>query len=274
MQGKQEMKQILLTNDDGIQSPGLWAAAEALAGLGFVHVAAPRDQFSGAGRSLPSTTDGRIAIQEMMVNSQLWKVHAVGGTPAQAVQHGILEILPERPALVVSGINYGENVGSGVTISGTVGAALEGAAFGIPGIAVSFEVDHKDHFSLSKEGDFSVAAYFTAFFARMALERRFPPDLDVLKIDVPHDAPPQTAWTITRMARLRYFDPTPPVRSSWDAPARVGYTPGAGFEQDLPDTDVYTLRVKRRVSVTPLSLDLTSRLDLAEFEQHLRGQAA
>jgi 5'-nucleotidase len=265
-----EMNQILLTNDDGIQSPGLWAAAEALAGLGFVHVAAPRDQFSGAGRSMPGTSDGRIAIQDMLVNGQLWKVHAVGGTPAQAVQHGILEILPERPALVVAGINYGENVGTGVTISGTVGAALEAAAFGVPAMAISFEVDQKDHYSLSKEVNFSAAAYFTAYFAKMMMARRFPPDVDILKIDVPSNATPQTPWTITRVSRLRYFDPVRPARASWDAPARVGYIPTLGYEQDLPDTDVYALRVRRMISVTPISLDMTSRIDLAQFENDLK----
>lgn len=264
------MTQILLTNDDGIQSPGLWAAAEVLSALGFIHVAAPRDQFSGAGRSLPSTSDGLIRIQEMMVNSQLWKVHAVGGTPAQAVQHAVLEILPQKPDLVVSGINYGENVGSGVTISGTVGAAMEAAAFGIPALAVSLEVETQHHFSLSKDVNFSTAAYFTAYFARLALEKRFPPDVDVLKIDVPSDATPKTPWAITRVSRLRYFDPAPPKRKSWDVPGRVGYSASDGHDVDLPDTDVYALRVRRIVSVTPLSLDLTSRIDLIDYEQSLR----
>ncbi len=99
--------QILLTNDDGIRSPGLWAAAEALSELGFVQVVAPRDQFSGAGRSLPGTTDGIIQIQEVEVNGKPWSVYAVGGTPAQVVLHAVLEILPEKPDLVVAGINFG-----------------------------------------------------------------------------------------------------------------------------------------------------------------------
>jgi 5'-nucleotidase len=265
-------KQILLTNDDGITSPGLWASAEALSTLGFVHVAAPRDQFSGAGRSLPSTSDGLIRIQEMMVNSQLWKVHAVGGTPAQAVQHAILEILPQQPDLVVSGINYGENVGSGVTISGTVGAAMEAAAFGIPALAVSLEVEFQHHFSLSDEVNFAAAAYFTAYFARLAMERQYPPDVDVLKIDVPSDATPQTAWKLTRVSRKRYFHPAPPQRSSWDVPGRVGYLATNDYEHDAPDTDVYALRVDRKVSVTPLSLDLTSRIDLDAYERSMRGE--
>ncbi len=133
--------QILLTNDDGIQSPGLWTAAGALSNLGYVHVVAPRDQFSGAGRSMPSNSDGVIKPQQMRVNEKDWTVYAVGGTPAQTVQHAILEILPERPDLVVAGINYGENLGTGVTVSGTVGAALEGASLGIPSLAISLETE-------------------------------------------------------------------------------------------------------------------------------------
>ena len=114
--------QILLTNDDGILSPGLWAAAAALEKLGYVHVVAPREQSSGMGRSMPATSDGIIKPQQVNVNGREWTVYAVGGTPAQAVLHGVFEIVPRKPDLVVSGINYGENLGLGVTVSGTVQA--------------------------------------------------------------------------------------------------------------------------------------------------------
>src|SRR5512136_1505799 len=161
--------QILLTNDDGIQSPGLWAAAGALSELGYVHVVSPRAQSSGAGRSLPSTSDGIITPQQMQVNGKLWTVYSVGGTPAQAVLHAICEILPEPPDLVVSGINYGENQGVGITVSGTVGAAMEGAGLGIRSLAVSLETDQKDHLSYSTAIDFSATAYFTKLFGRLLL---------------------------------------------------------------------------------------------------------
>src|SRR5512139_1675222 len=174
--------QILLTNDDGIQSPGLWAAAGALSELGYVHVVAPRDQFSGAGRSLPSTSDGIITPQHMQVNGKLWTVYSVGGTPAQAILHAICEILPVRPDLVVSGINYGENMGVGVTISGTVGAAMEGAGHGIPSLAVSLETDLAEHLSYSTAVDFSAAAHFTALFGRMLLQHELPSGVDLLKV--------------------------------------------------------------------------------------------
>lgn len=263
--------QILLTNDDGIQSPGLWAAAEALSEIGFVNVTAPRDQYSGAGRSLPITTDGIIKPQEMEVNGKTWQVYSIGGTPAQTVLHAVLEIIPEKPVLVVSGINYGENLGTGVTVSGTVGAALEAASMGLPALAVSLETDPRHHLSYSKEVDFSTAAYFTAYFSHLLIGKQMPPDVSVLKIDVPIDATPDTSWEITRLSRQRYYEPTAPTRRSWDVPGRVGYRLAGDPSEDDIDTDVYAVRVKHVVSVTPLSLDLTSRIDLKDFDRQLRS---
>jgi 5'-nucleotidase len=263
--------QILLTNDDGIQSPGLWAAASVLSELGFVHVVAPREQHSGAGRSLPATSDGTIQAREMKVNGKLWQVYAVGGTPAQAVLHALLEILPEKPDLVVSGINYGENVGSGITISGTVGAAMEGAAMGIPALAISLETEPQHHYSHSEEVDFSTAAHFTRYFCRLALNHPFPADVDMLKVEIPCDATPETPWEVTRLSRQRYFEPLKPESAAWDAPRRVGYRTLKNHEAEAPGSDVYALAMQRIVSVTPISLDLTSRVDLGELEKSLRN---
>jgi 5'-nucleotidase len=263
--------QILLTNDDGIESPGLWTAAGALSTLGYVNVVAPRDQFSGAGRSLPYTSDGLIRRQTVQVNSQDWTVYAVGGTPAQAVLHAILEILPERPALVAAGINYGENLGTGITISGTVGAALEAAALGIPALAISLETGREYHLSHSTDVDFSAAGHFAAYFGRLLVEKRLPPDVHVLKIDVPSDATPQTPWEITRLSRISYYEPIPPERESWEEPGVVSYRVSGDPADDQADSDVYAVRIKRVVSVTPLSLDLTSRVEFEELDRLLRS---
>lgn len=262
--------QILLTNDDGIRSPGLWAAAEALSDLGYVTVAAPREQSSGMGRSLPSTSDGIIRPETLTVRGKQWTVYSVGGSPAQAVLHGMLEIMPQKPDLVVSGINYGENVALGITISGTVGAAMEAAAMGFRALAMSLETGVQHHHSHSREIDFSTAAYFTTFFARILLEKALPSDVDLLKVDVPADATPQTPWQVTRVSRQHYFMPVAPRRSSWEEPKRVGYRMGADLACE-PDSDVYTLRVKRQVAVTPLSLDMTSRVSLSELSTFLRS---
>lgn len=261
--------QILLTNDDGIQSPGLWAAAEALSVLGFVHVVAPRDQFSGAGRSLPSTSDGIITELRVRINGKDWTVYSVGGTPAQAVLHGILEILPAKPDLVVSGINYGENMGIAITVSGTVGAALEAAAQGIPALAVSLETDIANHLTYSQEVDFSAAARFTHKFARWLLKGALPQDVDLLKVDIPKSATPDTPWQVTRLTRQTYFTPLPPRRLPGDPRGPLGYQIKYDPDRDTPDTDAYVLRKSRQVSVTPLSLDLTARVCLSDFRKLL-----
>ena len=264
--------QILLTNDDGIQSPGLWTAASALSELGFVNVVAPRDQYSGAGRSLPIYSDGLIDQQKMPVDGRDWNVYAVGGTPAQAVLHAIFEILPEKPSLVVAGINYGENLGTGVTVSGTVGAALEAATHGIPALAISLETKREYHLSYSPEVDFTTAGYFAAYFGRLLMDKSLPADVCVLKVDVPCEATPDTPWEITRLSRQIYYQPMPPERDSWDQPGIHSYQVVGDPNHDRPDSDVYTVRVKKLVSVTPLSLDLTSRTDLKELKHYLQEE--
>jgi 5'-nucleotidase len=264
-----DRKLILLSNDDGIGSPGLWAAAEALSSLGYVTVAAPREQRSGSGRSMPVDSDGILHEEHVQIGDKLWPVYAVGGSPAQAVQHGILELSPRLPDLVVAGINYGENVSVSVTISGTVGAALEGAAAGIPSMAVSLETDKRFHLSHSEEIDFTAAAHFTAVFAEKLLRAGPIRDLDVLKIDVPNDATAETEWEVTRLSRAKYYIPVSPRRKRLDEPGSVGYEVVPTLEGLEPDSDVYILRVARKVSVTPLSLDMTSRVDLDELKRVL-----
>lgn len=261
---------ILLTNDDGIESPGLWAAAEALSTLGKVTVIAPREQSSGAGRSVPAASDGVIQPRYFAWHGREWVAYAVGGSPAEVVLYGILEIMPEQPNLVVAGINYGENMALSITSSGTIGAALEAAAYQIPALAVSVETGRQNHRSYSQEVDFSAAAHFTAYFARLLLTKTMPSDVDVLKVDVPDRATPQTPWRITRLARQRYYESLPPRRSSWSEPATLDYCTQPLLNCD-PDTDVYVLRVARQVSVTPLSLDLTSRVDRNELDRLLRS---
>lgn len=259
-------KQILLTNDDGIRSPGLWAAATALAPLGYVTVAAPLNQWSGAGRSMPYNSEGRIYEESVTVGGQTWKVYAVDGTPAQAVQHGLVELMPAYPDLIVAGINYGENVGSGVTISGTVGAALEGASFGVPGLAVSLQTDSRYHLSHSTDINFDAAGYFTHRFARLLLSLPRAADIDVLKIEVPDTATPATAWRVTRLSRTRYYLPQKPERRNLNDRGSIPYLRQVEPALVEPDSDVRAL-MDGVVSVTPLSLDITSRVDLTTMQQ-------
>ena len=261
--------QILLTNDDGIQSPGLWAAAEALDELGFVTVVAPREQASGTSRSMPGIYDNQVHQKKLEVNGKDWTVHAVGGTPAMAVLYGIHVLIPQKPDLIVSGINYGLNVGSGVTISGTVGAALEGASAGIPSLAISLETDTKYHSSYSREVDFRTAGHFTTLFSQMLLSKKMPPDVHLLKVEIPAGATGDTPWHTTSLSMLRFYEPVPPKNPDSDD-KEIGYAIAPDWDQSLAGTDSHSVINKKEISVTPLSLDLTSRIDLSELEKFLR----
>ncbi|MGH2542221.1 MAG: 5'/3'-nucleotidase SurE, partial [Ardenticatenaceae bacterium] len=166
---------ILITNDDGIASPGLRAAAEATHALGELLIVAPRTQQTAAGRSFPVVPWSLEPYPLASRDGSELEAYAIEGSPAQAVRAGLMLLAARPPDLVISGINYGENVGVGVTISGTVGAAIEAAAFGVPALAVSLETAIHHHFTYSEEVDFSVAGYFTQLLARMMLELSLPP---------------------------------------------------------------------------------------------------
>ncbi len=260
--------QILLSNDDGISSPGLWAAASELAKIGYVTVAAPREQHSGAGRSVPAWTDGEVKPTLLAIGDEEWTCYAVGGAPAQAVQYGIFAILKSKPDLVVSGINYGENPATDITLSGTVGAALEAASYGIPALAVSLQLANDDFYGYSRETDFTAAAIFTRRFAQLLLTRKMPEDVKVLNVNVPTGATPDTPWRMTRLGKHSYFE------AFLKEPEEEGGIPRidarrAPHPEDLADprSDVHVLISERVVSVTPLSLDLTSRVDLEELQR-------
>ena len=252
---------ILVTNDDGIDSPGLRAAAMALDVLGEVLVVAPVVQQSGTGRSMPPASQGRIVRHRIALNGRQVDGYAVEGSPAQAVQHGVLEIASRLPDLVVSGINFGENVGSGITVSGTVGAAMEAADFGIPAIAFSQQTDPSYYLNASESVDMRMARHFLHFFARRVLEVRLPPGVDLLKIDVPMHATAQTPWRWTRASRQRYFYPVKPHRRRPSDPGPMGFETRIDMVSLEPDSDICAIAVDSVVSVTPLTLDMTARVE-------------
>lgn len=264
---------VVFTNDDGIQSPGLWAVVQAFEGVGDLLVCAPREQQSGMGRSMPTYSKGIIETYELPTKIRDCVAYAVDGTPAQSVQHALLELVERKPALVVSGINYGDNTGNGVTISGTVGAALEGASLGIPSIAVSQQTPFDLHLTYSDDVDFSAAAHFTQEFGTYIIDHQaMPDDVDVLKIDVPWEATIQTEWRMTRVSRRRVYWPTRPERASLNATGKLGYHYNTDPAKAEPDSDVYALLHDKVISVTPMSLDMTSRTDMWRLRQILQGE--
>jgi 5'-nucleotidase len=192
---------ILLTNDDGIESPGLRAAAEAVLDLGDLLIAAPRHQQSSMGRSLWGNRNDRLEPWDYEVLGQRVPAYACNAAPALTVLHALHVLCTgRRPALAVAGINYGENLGRNVTLSGTVGAGLEAASLGVPALAMSLQTDVESHYCHGEE-DWTGAKHFTRWFARRMLRARMPHDVDVLNVNVPRGASADTPSRITRLSR-------------------------------------------------------------------------
>ncbi|TLY27688.1 MAG: 5'/3'-nucleotidase SurE, partial [Nitrospirae bacterium] len=153
---------ILVTNDDGVTSPGLHALAAAMKKLGDVYVVAPDRERTAVGHAL-------TLHKPLRINRLDKRVYSINGTPTDCVNLAIKKLLRNLPALVVSGINRGVNLGDDVTYSGTVSAALEGTILGVPSIAVSQEGDRVFRFE--------VAADYAVRVARAVLRYGLPEEL-------------------------------------------------------------------------------------------------
>ena len=251
------MKKILLTNDDGIYSSGIHAAYEALSDLGEVFMVAPATQKSGVGRALSIFEP--IRVFQTRVNGI--EAYAVGGTPTDSVIIGIYAIIGEIPDLVVSGFNLGENLSTeAITTSGTVGAALEGATQGSPAIAISIEVEDqgdKFHFGYMQK-DFEIPKQILKRIARAVLKKGLPEGVDLLNVNIPKEVSEDPEIEITRLAR-RIFRTS--VDERFDPRGRPYYwIDGKEFESSEPGTDIHAVK-SGKISITPVSLDCTSRID-------------
>jgi 5'-nucleotidase len=262
---------ILVTNDDGIDSPGLHAAAEAVADLGDLLIMAPIHQQSGAGRSFHFKSDNAIYTTTIALNGASHVAYKADMSPAQAVAAAVMDLAQRPIDLCISGINYGENVGSGITASGTVGAALEAADTGIPALAVSLQMSKEFYMSHSREIDFSTAGHFTRLFAQRTLEQGLPRGVDLLKIDVPASATPQTPWRMVSISRQRYFEGIKANRQRLDEPAKVDYRIVVDRDTLEPESDIYTMAIKKEVAVAPMTVDLTAKVTLESVSKFFNG---
>lgn len=241
------MRRILVTNDDGHFSPGIAALAAALGALGEVTVVAPQAETSAVGHAL--TLRRPLRLEKVGE-----RVYSVDGTPTDCVNIAIDEVLDGPPALVVSGINKGLNIGDDVTYSGTVAGALEGALLGYPAIAVSLQ-------SAPGEWDFGPAAATTVQLAAALLEtplafRTF------LNVNVPRG--PIQGVRVTVQARRNHITK---VAQRLDPRQR----PYFWIEEAQDDWEPHDRSDRQAildgwVSVTPLQPDLTDHKALAAVE--------
>jgi 5'-nucleotidase len=243
--------QLLLTNDDGIASPGIAALRRALGGLGDVTTLAPATNTSAVARGI--TIDRALELRRTQFGDAFEGV-TVDGTPADCVRVALLGVVTPVPDLVVSGINLGANLGADVTYSGTVGAALEAALRGASGIALSVE---------SREPRWlDEAVPLVRAIVRRAIEYGVPPRT-VLNINLP-DVPAAEIRGV-RPARLG-------GASCHDRVALAGEAEGVYFVPcDGPgeapgfDTD-FEVVAARCVAVTPLHYDLLDTGLIADLD--------
>lgn len=257
---------ILVSNDDGFFTDGIKALAKALRQVGEVWVVAPDREQSASGHSLTLHRPIRVKATDKKMNE-----YCVDGTPTDCVNVAVNCLMPERPDLVVSGINRGANLGDDVTYSGTVAAALEAALLGIPAVAVS-AIQMQD----SDEYRYEAAADYAAFIANKLSYHRLDP-MTILNINVPSETEVgERRAVVCKMGRRIYDDV---LEERLDPRGRPYYWLGGKQVQSQvePDTDCEAAAAGR-ISLTPIQLDMTnysylpklSLWDLPQFDDEPR----
>lgn len=236
---------ILISNDDGYFAPGITLLAERLASRGEVTVVAPERDRSGASNSL--TLDRPLTVRRAPNG-----FYFVNGTPTDCVHLAVTGVLDFLPDIVVSGINLGANMGDDTIYSGTVAAATEGFQLGIPSLAVSLASKSGRHFETAA----SVAVAIVERFARAPIAQPV-----LLNVNVPSvPAEDLAGEEVTRLGKRHKAEPV--VRVQTPRGETAYWIGPAGSAQDAgPGTDFHAVE-SRRVSITPLQMDLTFRAQL------------
>ncbi len=242
---------ILISNDDGYRAPGIEALANALAPIADITVVAPESNRSGSSNSL--TLDRPLRVYRSPGG-----IYSVNGTPSDCVHVALTGLLAERPDLVVSGINQGQNMGDDTLYSGTVAAATEGFLFGIPAIA----------FSQAAHGWANLDA--AARIAREVVERRLdaigqPYLLNVNIPSLPYDE--ILGWKATRLGKRHQSEPV--IRSADPHGNEIFWIGPAGRAKDDGEGTDFRAISEGYVSLTPLQIDLTHGAKLDQLRDLL-----
>jgi 5'-nucleotidase len=241
------MPRILVTNDDGVQSEGIRDLAAALAPLGEVTIVAPIQEASAIGHAL-------TLRRPLRIETIAPRVFAVDGTPTDCVNIAITHVLREKPALIVSGINKGWNLGDDVTYSGTVSGALEGALLGVPSIAISTQ-------RIADRCEFGPSAKAAAIVAEAVLQRGIP-KWTLLNINTPMG--PNKGFRVTVQAKRNHVTV---IDERIDPRGRAYYWIEEGDNAWEPhDRSDYQAVRDGYISITPLQPDMTAHDALSYVE--------
>ena len=269
---------ILISNDDGVFAPGILAAKQAVEDLANVTVVAPDKNNSSIGRRLTLFKHLKIDSCELDDGSL---AYSVSGTPADSVIVGVDYLMDERPDLIITGINHGVNISCDITSSGTVCAAFEAVALGIPAIAVSLFVDPKTSFKQDENGEWYVDYDFTLtkkVLHDLVLKIKnegFPEGVDLFNLNVPSNYDSEKV-KITHLADKMLdkgvIDNTNKEKEdifNYPLDKNQGSDDLVMIVSDLVNeydegSDGYVLMVEKRPSLTPLDINMTFR-DLKEW---------
>jgi len=242
------MTHILVTNDDGVTAPGLFALADALRALGDVSVLAPDRNWSASGHV--KTMHKPLRVREIQLQDGS-TAHTSDGAPSDCVALAVMGILPDID-LVVSGINPHANIGHDVTYSGTVTAAMEAVIWGLPGLAVSLD-SPDNHLGVL---DYGPAAEYARRVAEMVIQKKLPTEV-VLNLNVPYlQLEEIKGIQVTRQGHRIYNDA---LLKRIDPRGVPYYWMGGEPPTGVPDegTDYGAIKTGF-ASLTPLNLDLTA----------------
>jgi 5'-nucleotidase len=244
---------ILVSNDDGIDAPGIHALVRELKKLGNVTVVAPDKQRSAVGHAI--TMNYPLRATKYFVNGDFFG-YAIEGTPADCVKLAIRSLLKEKPDILVSGINHGSNTAINIIYSGTVSAATEGTVLGIPSIAVSLTTFGKPDFSYSAK----FSRKLTEFVAKKGL-----PDGTLLNVNIPAVKEKEIKGIrVTRQGKTRWDD-TFDVRRDPNNKEYYWLTGKIEILDSSEDTDVIAVK-NNFISITPIQYDLTDYEMLKKIE--------
>jgi 5'-nucleotidase len=249
---------LLVSNDDGILARGLDCLERAARPLGEVWVVAPDREQSATSHSLTL----HHPLRPVQLADRRWQVD---GTPTDCVMLAIEALLPDRPDFVLSGINHGPNMGEDVLYSGTVAAAMEGLALGVPSIAVSFagRVLRSDDHLLEDH-----VATLTTLLQHLTSLPRFPADT-LLNVNIPAvPASDVKGIRLTRLGRRVFSDSLQPMKDPWGR--EIFWIGGGSVAWSGSDDSDFRAVKEGFVSVTPLHLDLTARDRLDDAERWWR----
>ncbi|QBY00142.1 hypothetical protein E2K80_04815 [Rhodophyticola sp. CCM32] len=251
---------ILVTNDDGPDTPGLLAAVEVARRLGEPLVVCPTENQTCMSRAyLRHPNAGAINPHHFPTSGGDVAGYTVSGAPCQVVSHALIELAPRQPDICLCGINKGENLGYTVHLSGTVAAAAEAANHGVPGLAVSLG-DDGAHFGVAL--DHSLWAYpidVTTELVLLALKHGLGPGVSCLNVNIPSDAEASAGWRVCPQSSMDPYRPQAPGVRDLAAPHQFTFAAAYTEDQIVEGSDLDVFWRQRSVAVTPLAFDLTAR---------------